>query len=248
MSSNLFESQSGGGSSSSNDFTMVAITNANSPYSASWGEFIVCDTSGGAITVTPPAAAGNSGKRFVVYKSTSDFTVVTITGLTTLNTIGEDVTFVSDGSTRLQYTRRVPNTWVSYTPTGSWVTNTTYTGFWRRAGDSIELQIRVATSGAPTAATLTASLPSGLSIDTAKLNAAANTAGIMGTARARDNDGTAVYGGQPRYNDTTTVVPLIINAASTTFAAVNATTPFTFAANDSVEIYIAGLPISGWPG
>ena len=59
--------------------------------------------------------------------------------------------------------------WVSYTPTGSWTTNTTYTGKWRRVGDSIQVQAKITLSGAPNAATqLQIGIPSGLTIDTTK--------------------------------------------------------------------------------
>ncbi len=44
--------------------------------------------------------------------------------------------------------------WVSFTPTGSWTTNTTYTGLWRRIGDSMEIQAKALCSGAPTSAGL----------------------------------------------------------------------------------------------
>ena len=45
--------------------------------------------------------------------------------------------------------------WVAYTPTGSWITNTTYTGKWRRVGDSMEVQGLAICSGAPTAVIFT---------------------------------------------------------------------------------------------
>lgn len=57
--------------------------------------------------------------------------------------------------------------WVSFTPTGSWTTNTTYSGMRRRVGDTEEFVISLALSGAPTATALTVNLP--VTIDTAKV-------------------------------------------------------------------------------
>ena len=59
--------------------------------------------------------------------------------------------------------------WTSCTMTGSWVSNTTYVCFYRRSGDTADFRVEVQTSGAPTAANLTLTLPNSLSIDTAKL-------------------------------------------------------------------------------
>lgn len=132
--------------------------------------------------------------------------------------------------------------WKSYTPTGSWVTNTTYTGFWRRVGDSIEVSAMVTTSGAPTAAQLTFGLPSGLVIDTAKLPAQDDgVVPYVGEGQAYD-DGVATYqcqvaissGGSP-----TTV------AVRTSAGNLSSTNPFTFGAGDKVSVKFKA-PISGW--
>jgi hypothetical protein len=50
--------------------------------------------------------------------------------------------------------------WVAWTPTGAWTTNTpTYTGFWRRVGDSMEVRVNVAFTGAPDATSFYVNLP-----------------------------------------------------------------------------------------
>lgn len=56
--------------------------------------------------------------------------------------------------------------WVAFTPSGSWVSNTTYTGLKRQIGDSYEYQIYWTTSGAPTSTPLTLNIPE--TIDTTK--------------------------------------------------------------------------------
>jgi len=46
----------------STDFTVVSKATGDSPYSASWGELVLCNTSGGNLEIDLPAAGSNSGK------------------------------------------------------------------------------------------------------------------------------------------------------------------------------------------
>lgn len=127
--------------------------------------------------------------------------------------------------------------WVSYTPTGTWSTNTTYTGEWRQVGDSIEIVAHIAVSGAPTGS-FTVNIPSGYSIDTNKL-VGSNAA--IGTAWALNNAGNARYTGTVVYNSTTSVT--VVGYAST--SGWSATVPHTFASGDFVDIKFS-VPIQGW--
>lgn len=130
--------------------------------------------------------------------------------------------------------------WNSFVPTGSWSTNTTYTGEWRRVGDSADVRVKVATSGAPTAATLTVQLPTGLVIDTAKLTT--GTYIQLGDGVISDSD-TTIYDGPISINDTTSVAPKV--DAGSTITLINATTPFTFGAGDYLTLRFT-VPIVGW--
>jgi hypothetical protein len=137
--------------------------------------------------------------------------------------------------------------WQSYTPTGSWVSNTTYTGYWRRVGDTMEVRAKATTSGAPTNTSLTMSLPSGYLIDTTKISSAtAGFASQLGEAVAVDAS-TAIYFGSVVYNDTSSVYGYVAGSASTYSNAANfsSTAPFTFGAADSVEFKFK-VPIAGW--
>jgi hypothetical protein len=58
--------------------------------------------------------------------------------------------------------------WVSYVPTGTF-TNTTYSGRWRRVGDSAEVVVQGILTGTPGAANLNVNLPAGMSVDLSKL-------------------------------------------------------------------------------
>lgn len=132
--------------------------------------------------------------------------------------------------------------WVAYTPTGAWVSNTTYTGFWRRDGDTMEVEVKAATSGAPTSATFTASIPSGYTIDTTKL---VNTTSqdTLGTGYANDS-GTA-YKTIALYTTTTTVSGAYQSAVTGAVSFVTQIAPFTFGAGDYVILRFR-VPISGW--
>lgn len=145
------------------------------------------------------------------------------------------------GPQQIQY--GVPVTdWESFTPTGSWTTNTTYAGKKRRIGDSLECWVKVLVSGAPTSATLTINLPSGLSIDTSKAPGTPSAAGDgnFGWADGADS-GVGFHQGLVVY-DTATSVRVAGDDGAVYW---NATTPYTFAAGDFVEIRMI-VPIAGW--
>lgn len=128
--------------------------------------------------------------------------------------------------------------WVSYTPTGSW-SNTTYAGKWRRVGDSMEVNAQLTLLGTPTSATLTVALPSGYTIDTAKLaNSTIYDAGL-GIAHIRDYSGN-FYTGSVRYNNTTSVLFTINNGGLVT-----ETVPMTWASADQLSANFS-VPITGW--
>ena len=129
--------------------------------------------------------------------------------------------------------------WVSYTPTGGLTTNTTYTGKWRRVGDSMEIVGRMAFAGAANATTATLNLPSGYSIDTNKINGSEGGLTPFGVANGHDSGGqhTALV----VYNSTTSVVGYGDDGAG----AWNNTTPFTVGAGDYYE-YTFKIPIVGW--
>lgn len=137
--------------------------------------------------------------------------------------------------------------WVSYTPTGSWVANTTYTGLWRRVGDQLEYQIYLTLSGAPTAASLTINyLPSGLSADTNKLlSTSTNGNQTMGIGIVRSAGTT--YDANAYYNNANIAVIVKPSSGTYTGAAtnVNATTPGTFTNGDTILIK-GSVPIVGW--
>ena len=132
--------------------------------------------------------------------------------------------------------------WQSYTPTSSWVANTTVTGKYRRVGDSLEVEANLDLSGAPTSAELTVTIPSGLSIDTNKVTNTATYENSLGTATLFDS-GVRIYVAGIIYGDQTTV--RVSHSEATNAGIVSATSPFSFGASDSVTLKFK-VPIAGW--
>jgi hypothetical protein len=135
----------------------------------------------------------------------------------------------------------------AWVPTGSWTTNTTYTGKWQRIGDRLIGVVTVSLSGAPTAAALLINLPPGMVIDVNKIN----NYTVAGQAIMYDA-GTAIYKGTVYVN---TSSPSIFNVSAAVDTAsgfvhdmdfgVDATHPYTFANGDFLVISF-DVPILGW--
>lgn len=223
------------------------------------------DTSGGAIAATLPDCATNPGKVFFFKKTTSDFNAVTISragsdtiidagaavNSTTLNTIGEEIMLVSFGSTVWQvFNRRIPSIWVAWTPTGAWSTNTTYTGFWKRVGASIVLQVGISLGGAPTSANLKVNFISGLTVDSAKLT----TGGLQtwcGSGNFRDDGSSANFPLDLLFSDSYTTMSVFWSNASSTalfLQLVTQAVPVTAAIDDGIVFTTSQIPVTGWNG
>lgn len=237
------------------DYKYDAMVSKTTTYiAASTDEIIMADSSGGAYTITLPAAASLTGKKLQIIKTTSDFSGVTIDGnasetingsaTTIINTQYESILIVSNGSNWLLSERRIPSIETSFTPTGSWSTNTTYSGKYRRVGDNLEFTVIVATSGAPTSATFTLNIPSSLVIDVAKLpSGTASSTDIAGFAHLLDSDTAANRTMGMIYPASSVTMGVVAIGAG----AVTQAVPFTWANNDKLTLKFR-VPISGWDG
>lgn len=138
--------------------------------------------------------------------------------------------------------------WVSFTPTGSWSVNTTYTGKWRRVGDSMDIQVKVATAGAPTTATLTINMPTGYTIDTSKLAETGDTRTALGFGDILDG-GVNQYAGSVLFKTTSSVYIFYLDdgAAAVVSGAVTQAAPFTWGNTDTVNIQFR-VPVAEWSG
>jgi hypothetical protein len=103
--------------------------------------------------------------------------------------------------------------WKAFTPTGTWTTNTTYTGVMRRVGQNLEGRVRVTVSGAPSG-TFSVTIPSSLTIDTAALPSGSSVHPV-GTAMLIDASPSGNYAGNV-YISTTTSLRIATSGASGT--------------------------------
>ena len=134
---------------------------------------------------------------------------------------------------------------VSFTPTGGW-TGVTYTGNWRRVGDSMEVMVGISMTGAPTG-TLTVNLPTGYTIDTAKIPLTGSDQTQLGTTSVLDTSDSWYLAGHVGYSSTTSVRAFASTSATSNGKSqqITATTPVTFATGDRVQLRFT-VPIVGW--
>jgi len=130
---------------------------------------ILSDTSGGAFTITLYTASGNAGKVVYVKKTTSDFNAITVDGngtetidgatTTTVDTIGETLYLVSDGTNWQILERRTSTGWIDYTATiTGFGTPTIDCTQWKRSGNKCQLRM-VFSSGTATAVNAQVTIP-----------------------------------------------------------------------------------------
>lgn len=140
--------------------------------------------------------------------------------------------------------------WVSYTPTGVWATNTSYAAMWRRVGDTMEVDMTISLTGAPTGTLTNITIPTGYTIDTASLSEASpaaasyrlGTAVIYDSSASATNDASVVYVG----SNTVRVLATLQGAGTLVeTTAVTATVPYTFATGDRVRLLFRA-PIAEW--
>jgi hypothetical protein len=194
----------------------------------------------GATTIPGPmqpivfqAASNSSSYKLCLHVASTSALAYTL-GIDNLN-IGPSIVPVSAAMTD----------WTAYTPTGTWATNATYTGFWKRQGDMMLVRAQVALSGAPTG-NFTLNLPSGYTIDTTKLGSGLQTYGQNLGSASLLSAGGAWDAAAVGYASTTSVAVWTLASGTTNaFAQLTATVPNTFASGDFVWIDFK-VPISGW--
>lgn len=234
----------------------LSVASKTANYTLTTGDdVILANSSGGAFTLTLPTAVGNSGKVFYLKKTDSSFNAVTIDGngtetidgstTKTIATQHEQWTIVSDGSNWQAISHKSTTPMASYTPTGTWVANATYTGRWRRDGDLLVGHARVECSGGQDAGNLVFSIPSGLTIDTNKLPLASNLTRI-GDCYIEDASSNSFAAGACYYHSTTQVSARHLRLAGIyDYPNVDNTSPVTFTTNDGVGVSFV-VPIVGW--
>lgn len=217
---------------SSNSFGVAVYDVTNSVFLGVAGAFNIVQSSGtGIATGTFQTGTTTASIRFIVYNVNATSGAITL--------------YLDNFQMGPQVTMQAPaiSDWNSYTPTGSWVANTTYSGKYRRIGDSVEIQISLSLTGAPTATSLTFNIPSNLTIDTTKLVLTSGAVPVFGQA-AGVHSGT-FYNFVVLYNTTSSVSVVYQSALTGSITAVNATSPITWASGDTVTVNCL-VPIVGF--
>ncbi len=199
----------------------------------------------GATTVSCVFKYSSSGNRSfqLVGRTSSGFA-----GVSTGNSWGSvKFNLEAYGSNSVYSTTNADFGWTSFTPTGGWASNTTYSGRYKRDGDTAHFEVAVSLSGAPTG-DFSVNLPSGIVIDTAKIPI--TTRYRVGTATAYINTGggTGRLLGDIFYNTTTSVGLTLTPPASSSshyLLSANATSPVTWGSGDVITLKFS-VPVVGW--
>lgn len=235
----------GGGSS-------LTPTAKSTTYTAASGDFVIGNAATTTFSVTLPTAT--SGARVVIKKNDTTFNLISIVGTVngvsgnSVNTFGETLDLMADGSSWHILSRIFNTEWTSWTPTSTWTSNTTTTSKWKRIGDDIWVEVRMALSGAPNAATnpVITFPTNSVTIDTGKMVLANGQNTSHGKCDYGDT-GSAGYGGMVAYASTTSVELQVWKADGTYIngQGVTSTVPTTFANTDNV-VCVFHYPITGW--
>lgn len=245
----------------------VSVATKTTTYTAlSSDDVILCNATSAAFTVSLPTAVGLTGKQYVIKKTDSTFNAVTIdpnstetiggSSTTTLNTQGESLRFVSDGANWQIIDRTIPAGTVSVTMAANGFTggSTTVTAFMQRNGDRARFIGDALFSTIFTGGSATFDLPTGLTINTAKIpgTPVANKTPPLGFASCFDV-GVDSFVARVFYANTSRVIITAFtddsgagsSAATDSGGGVNTTFPFTWANNDRM-FFDFDVPITGW--
>lgn len=241
-----------------------------------YDQFVRSDNTGGNIIFTLPALSSvPNGKKFffrrgagalgnitTISRSGSD--VISNTRGASVNSVimatpGEtlELTAIS-GSSWFVTNRYIYSGWQSYTPTWSTagsaasIGNGTITGFWRRVGESIDLNVTISMGSTTTFGTSDyyLSIPSGLTLDFTKTAIGSNNDDqICGYGLVLDSGATRYFIRVVPENSTKLKFHYILETGGnpTMNSALTATAPITFASGDRIT-FKASFPITNWEG
>lgn len=205
----------------------------------------------------PPAASCKGNIYTFLHNGTSlsmeytleGFSSETIGGSTSvkLQTNGQVLKIISDGSNWLILDSKTTTTPTSFTPDLTHTTNTTATGYWWRVGCFLHARVRAAYSGAPQDVDLVWTLMSGPTINTTMFPTSSGV--VCGTAYAIA--ASSFLAGDVLMTSSTTVTPRVINvdAANShngrTIDNGTGNLSATIGSGDSSNLLVA-VPITDW--
>lgn len=205
------------------------------------------NASSASITVSFLTASAYAGKEYIIKKTDSTFNDVLLAGpggttITSLNTIGESVTMVSDGTNWVVQNRYIPHTITSYTPSFSGVGTGTSTSdfYWSRIGQFIVIEGGLTVNTAWSGSQIGIGLPSGL---TGVQKQSASSAEAIGGAGQYNINGMVGY--SPIYAFWSNANQEIRFVRTSTGSQVSGT---DLSANDELALGRVMIPIQGWKG
>ena len=132
--------------------------------------------------------------------------------------------------------------WVAYTPTGSWIANTTYAGYYRVIGDTLESKVEVNLSGPPTSTTLRLDLPTDYTVKTSMLPTSRETPTGYATLTTT---GISYFGISLWDNGASTQIRIHYadgSGSNVVSSTVTQSMPFLWGSGDSLDIYYS-IPV-----
>jgi len=218
--------------------------------SANWGpklntNYDIIDSSVGVLAATGTWTAGQTFSSATI----QNLSVSSMTS--TLPMSGRRITGLGAATTTTdaaQFQQIKISTWNTFTPGGSWSTNVTWTGRWRRVGDTMEVDAAATFSGAQQNTVISSSLPVTNTIDTTKLATSGGSNQILGHGNIIDATGPTIIAVRVLYNTTASVTLYYegVSGANNILSPISGNTvPFTWASGDTISFRYA-VPIVGW--
>lgn len=234
---------------SSTNTSFFRFTNNSAPTitgfanGANGKRLVICYTGSGILTINNNDSGSSAANR-----------IITGTGDSLKISSGATIELIYDSTASLW--RVVDNglinisNWQSFTPTGTWTSNVTYSGMWRRVGDSLECQVFIDITGTPGSGTLLIDVPFSLNIDTSKIISTIGTGlgssgAAIGITHVVPVPGTDAYGPTLYYSTTQVQPAQYIVTTTVGQGSINPTSPYTLDANDGIECTFR-VPIVGW--
>lgn len=159
----------------------------------------------------------------------------------------EDLWTVQTGEQDIRATAAPLGLLKQWTPSGSWIANTAYTGSWaRKDGGFVQERVKITLSGAPTSTQLT--ITPQMAVDETHLFFTdSNPVTRIGSGSIRES-GVNQWHVECYYNQNTDVIDIFVHNISSSYSTLgglNATIPATWGSGDSLEITYE-YPVSGW--
>ncbi len=223
---------------STNSLAVAVWDVTNSVWLSNTGNFSLTQSSGVGIASGSFQTNSDTAQiRFVVYNANATSGAITV--LFDDFSVGPQTTNIG---TPMAYMGPL-------TTTGTWVSGTTtYAGNYWREGEFLVGSVKITQTGAPTSASLDINLPSGLSMDTTKLQSTSNGSIIPASGGTIIDSGTANFDAVAVYVSSATsfrVSVLVASGSFTTQSSVTQAVPMTWANGDSLTLYYR-VPIVGW--